>query len=1510
MNYTHTKGTRMSKSSDTTRSLPRHIGAAGPARSCVFQGTGARIAVLLTIVTAIAAFGASPAMAKEVHLYGSSFGSAGSDPGQLNDPAGVAVNDSTSLTNPVAGDVYVVDKGNNRVEYFNSTGEYKGQFSGVELEDPTWVAVDNDESSPSFGDVYVTDNGQHAVDKFSSTGTYLSQITTGKGGAAFSELQGVAVDLTGELWVYQSTHEVDNYSDALMNAFIASRNLNFLGFPVSPGFAMGPEGDLYASLLHVNNPSEPFFVRFNSLGEYAGEAENKSPWGYGSPAQIAAAVDLSNNELYIDYGTTVGAFDASDETQLESFGSGHMSASTGVAVNSSTGSVLSNDVYVSNGTADRVEVYDRSEVAETVTEAAVPVGKTEATLHGTVNPEGIEVTSCEFEYGTEAGVFSHAEPCSHLPGSGTAKVSVEAKLKDLPPSTAYHYRLTATNTNGIPGPSVNEEHFETLPAVDALSTGSAEEVTPNTAKLTGSLSPDGTDAHYYFQYGTSTNYGYVSPARPGTDAGEANAAVQAETNLTELTASTTYDFRLVGVNSFGTTYGENVEFKTSVAVEAVSTGPAEEVTGNTAKLTGSLSPDSTDAHYYFQYGTEAGIYGSTAPALPGVDAGAGQAVVHAETAVSGLTGDTVYHYRIVAVNAIGTTYGQEQTFTTEITPVIAAGVAKAVSASSWDLTATVNPEGLGLHSCKFEYGTSTAYEDSVNCEQTKRQIGDGTEPVSVSLALSELQANTEYHWRLVVSNAYGSSLGSEGSADHTFVYSIVGAELPDRRAYEMVTPPFKGGGLIGDVFFGFPPAVSEDGSRVMALTIQCFVPAESCNTSRGYNGEPYAFTRTPTGWVTTALAPSSARFSENSPWLVSADEDTALFSMPTGPAGEDVWYSRSSDGSFSPIGPVTSPGQEIGVNSLKGGTVIDATGDFSHVLWDPEKSLDEDPEKSLDEYVGVNNPQPFLVGVSGERSSTELISGCGTILGSAEDQGHPWNALSADGRTVYFTAKKCLRGTGVANQHMAVPADELYARVDGEELNAHTVAISQPEAPETLSTAPADKSCTSEECQKDISETANWRGAEFEGASVDGSMAFFLDPQQLTDKATEGTGEANNKGCTNAGTSCNLYLYDFDQPEGHDLIDVSTPEISGESPQVLGVLAISGDGSHIYFVANGVLASGATPGNCISEGASGGAGRCDLYVYERDAQYPDGHIAFIESLPGAEIQQWQGPEFSKRANVTPDGRFLVFEDGGQIFRYDAETGALVRISVGSDGFDDNGDAGVGVAKIAPAFQSTDHAGPARGDPTMSDDGSYVFFDSPRGLTPNALNDVPTGGNRSAGEGVIYAQNVYEWHEGQVYLISDGHDTNTAEIPACGEQSAVCLLGTDATGHDVFFTTADRLVPSDTDTQIDIYDARVCEPESGNPCVAEPPVPLPPCLGEACHGIPAATPSLLAPGTASFNGEGNVTPAAAAPPPPKNVTKKAVKCKKGFVKKKARCVKKRKVKGGNRAKKASRDRRSK
>jgi hypothetical protein len=83
-----------------------------------------------------------------------------------------------------------------------------------------------------------------------------------------------------------------------------------------------------------------------------------------------------------------------------------------------------------------------------------------------------------------------------------------------------------------------------------------------------------------------------------------------------------------------------------------------------------------------------------------------------------------------------------------------------------------------------------------------------------------------------------------------------------------------------------------------------------------------------------------------------------------------------------------------------------------------------------------------------------------------------------------------------------------------------------------------------------------------------------------------------------------------------------------------------------------------------------------------------------------------------------------------------------------------------------------------------------------------------------------------------------------------------------TGDDVFFLTSDRLVPLDTDTGLDVYDARV-----GGGFPAEPLSGPPVCEGDACQGAPPAPPVFGTPGSATFEGPGNLTPVPPVKPKP-------------------------------------------
>ncbi len=204
---------------------------------------------------------------------------------------------------------------------------------------------------------------------------------------------------------------------------------------------------------------------------------------------------------------------------------------------------------------------------------------------------------------------------------------------------------------------------------------------------------------------------------------------------------------------------------------------------------------------------------------------------------------------------------------------------------------------------------------------------------------------------------------------------------------------------------GLHPDVAEDGSRVIAPSVQCFAGSSSCTADRETEGDPFAFTRTSGGWVASPLAPSAGQLELNTPMALNATAGTALFSGPAGRGGVEDFYARRSDGSLADVGPVLLP--SIGASGY--GEHVQ-TADLSHIVYETSDGsywpFDATTQGSgLYEYVGSGNTAPVLVGVSGGPGSTDLISKCGTtFLGGPGIAGFD-HSLSSDGRTVFFTAK-------------------------------------------------------------------------------------------------------------------------------------------------------------------------------------------------------------------------------------------------------------------------------------------------------------------------------------------------------------------------------------------------------------------------------------------------------------------------------------------------------------------------
>lgn len=411
---------------------------------------------------------------------------------------------------------------------------------------------------------------------------------------------------------------------------------------------------------------------------------------------------------------------------------------------------------------------------------------------------------------------------------------------------------------------------------------------------------------------------------------------------------------------------------------------------------------------------------------------------------------------------------------------------------------------------------------------------------------------------------------------------------------------------------------------------------------------------------------------------------------------------------------------------------IAASSNFSHVLFEDANRLTKGAS-----YNGELNLYEWVDG------KVRLIGANGAIAGSdtAGQTGSAQRAMSPDGSRFYWT-----NGTGV-----------IY-----------------------LSQAGSKTAITASQCTSKPSCTKGNGSGDYWTASVDDSKAFFTSNDRLTNNSTATSADYGD-------------LYEYNATT-HKLADLTVDKSQGADVQ--GVIGSSPDGSYVYYVANGVLAPGASPGKCSI--SAGPHARCNLYAWH------DGKTSFVASVVQADSGDWAfvpAYQVSTSAQISRDGLHLLFTSSAppasgyqnaghsEVYLYAAKGATLTCVSCNPSGAPAKGDA-------APARLPEDAGAPVTATldalNNMSANANRVFFESTDALVPRDTN------------GTV---DVYEWEadgsatcrnsRGCVYLISSGK----SRAPSYFEDA-------DRSGRNVFFLTLARLVRRDRDSNYDLYDARV------------------------------------------------------------------------------------------------------
>lgn len=722
-------------------------------------------------------------------------------------------------------------------------------------------------------------------------------------------------------------------------------------------------------------------------------------------------------------------------------------------------------------------------------------------------------------------------------------------------------------------------------------------------------------------------------------------------------------------------------------------------------------------------------------------------------------------------------------------PAVGRELAAEVDTDEAKLGALIKPGGIAT-SYRFEYGTTTAYGQTTPTPEGS--VGEGLEPRAVWASASSLLPGTTYHYRVIATNELGTVVG----ADQTFTTETAedaacpneqirggfSAALPDCRAYELVTPPTR---ISSEAdIAGAAGEAAYDGNRIW---FRSYVPRPGAAAG----GIDYVATRGADGWTSEDSLPLQSytaigcsehsdevlRYSADISQAVIRDNNDTSADQPGAQgdcnaegvqvvSGEPLGYEnlllRDNAGTYKLI---NVPPAGVTPSSAR---LVGASSDLSHVIFSELAPLTPSAPHGVEDLYEWDEGALRLVTVLPDGTS---VSGALAEAPGRLNEGH---AVSVDGSHVFFTA-----------------SGNLYVRLNGE----RTIQIDEAHG------------------------GGQGGGGSFQAATADGSKVLFLDDNKLTSDSTAGPAEPDLYECE---------IVEVEQAGKRvptcELTDL-TVAAGGEHADVLAVSGLNQDGSYVYFVARGVLASNTreymdAEGKAVVEGAT--EGEWNLYVRHGTT------TRFVASLES-------GADHINAMQVSPDGLWIAFTSHNGLTGYDnidAHGQSVPEVYLYDETSAELACASCKPTGEAPIGRTAEEEGAkleGAGRKHYLSDGGRLFFQTREALVPTDTNGQ---------------FDVYEYEYGEARLISSGTSSSASEF----------VDGSEA-GNDVFFITRQRLLPQDTQEEASLlYDAHV---DGGFPITSSPP----PCTTiDACRTPVSPQPPIYgAPSSQTFSGAGNLTP---------------------------------------------------